>query len=220
MVFYNLPAFTRGDDTAFLSALARANKLIKKSGELDLDQASRIVLRDWSTDKFPRYTMPPPASLSKPVSDKQTEDEASQSLYAADGATLEAAPTRKELRKGRGLVKLVPLAAEARKLALEENWDDEESDGDDEDVEMEEGDGAEDGAAEEDESGSEDEDEEDEDEEEEEAPPPAPVKRKRQANPPTVAPRKKVAFDVKSKPTKQTPSVTKSSKSTPKKGRK
>lgn len=169
MVFYNLPAFTKGDDTAFLSALARANKLIKKSGELDLDQASRIVLRDWSTDKFPRYTMPPPpASASKPVSDKQTEDEASQSLYAADGATLEAAPTRKELRKGLGLVKLVPLEAEARKVALEENWDDEESDGD---VEMKEGDGAEDGEAEEGESGSEDEDEEDEDEEEEEAPP-------------------------------------------------
>jgi len=207
MLFYNLPAFSKGDDTAFLSALARANNLVKKAGELDLVSASRIVLRDWSTDNLPRYSVPSSAAI-------QT-DQGSQNLYATDGATLEAALTRKELRKGRGLIKLVPLEVETRKLALDENWDDEESD----EEEVEEMAGVDE--VEVGESGSEDEEVIEEAEEAEEAsPPPPPVKRKRQANPPTISPRKKVAFDVKAKPAKRSPSTTKPSKSASKKGRK
>ncbi len=182
MLFYNLPAFSKGDDTAFLSALARANNLVKKAGELDLVSASRIVLRDWSTDNLPRYSVP---SSAKP-NDIQT-DQGSQNLYATDSATLEAALTRKELRKGRGLIKLVPLEVETRKLALDENWDDEESD----EEEVEEMAGVDE--VEVGESGSEDEEVIEEAEEAEEAlPPPPPVKRKRQANPPTISPRKKL----------------------------
>ncbi|KLO08270.1 hypothetical protein SCHPADRAFT_908760 [Schizopora paradoxa] len=219
MVFYNLPAFSKGDDTAFLSALARANNLIKKSGELDLDQASRIVLRDWSTDKFPRYTVPPSANAStKPSSEKKNDDD-TESLYATDGATLEAASTRKDLRKGRGLIKLVPLEVETRKIALEENWDDEEESDKDEDKEMEVDEG-ESGSEEEDEEDDAEEDDEDEEEDEEEAPAPPPTKRKRHANPPAPAPRKKVAFDVKPKPVKQKPTAKMPLKPTPKKGRK
>lgn len=30
MLLYSLPAFTKGDSTAFLSAVARANQLVKK----------------------------------------------------------------------------------------------------------------------------------------------------------------------------------------------
>ncbi|KAF8960205.1 hypothetical protein BDZ97DRAFT_1834514 [Flammula alnicola] len=75
MLLYSLPAFVKGDPTAFLSGVARSNQLLKKcKGELDLTGAARIVLRDWS-------------------------------LYANDEAILAAIPTRKERRKGGGLRK-------------------------------------------------------------------------------------------------------------------
>ena len=83
-------------------------------------------------------------------------------IYASDEKILGALPTRKERRKGDGVVKLVSSEPEIRKLALETPWlvDDEESDEDeDEDAEGEDEELGED----EDASGEEDEDVEDDD---------------------------------------------------------
>jgi nuclear GTP-binding protein len=41
ILFYNLPAFTEGDVSAFLSALARACGLVKKVRSLDLLDTGR-----------------------------------------------------------------------------------------------------------------------------------------------------------------------------------
>ncbi|KAJ7781657.1 GTP-binding protein [Mycena metata] len=193
MLLYSLPAFSAGNTDAFLSSVARAHQLVKKKGELDLTGAARIVLRDWSISKFPRYTVPP------------TADGSPTPLSAADEAVLATLQTRKDLRKAKGLVKLTCGAVETRKAAVEEPWapasrekdaevDDEEQEDDEDggevdvDVEMD--------------------DEEDEDEEgsaEAEEPPIAlsgKQKRKRAAEkaPP---PRKKVSFGPDPKSSKQ-----------------
>ncbi|KAA1466062.1 hypothetical protein DENSPDRAFT_830806 [Dentipellis sp. KUC8613] len=190
MVFYNLPAFAKGDTGAFLSGVARANGYIKKGGVLDLLSAARVVLRDWTTGKFPRYTVPASATSAAPA----PEDE----------AVLERLSTRKELRKAVGLVKMVPGAVDGRTVELEAPWfggeesedeeDDDEGDDDEEeggDVEMDGPSGEEDEDEDEDEEDEEDEDEDEEDDE------PEPVavkgKRKRTSQPAAPAP-KKVAF--------------------------
>ena len=144
MLFYNLPAFAEKDADAFLSALARASGLIRKvsyfhllctpivcscrpqGGVLDTIGASRILLRDWSTGKFPRFTLPPSTSTSMAV------DSPFSDIYASDEGMLDALPTRKERRKTDGVVKLVTSEPETRKLALETPWfaDHEENDED------------------------------------------------------------------------------------------
>lgn len=200
MLFYNLPAFAKGDTIAFLSALARRHNLVKKHGELDLTGAARIVLRDWSTGKFPWFTQPPPSADSSKETDAEFAD-----LYTADAEILEAAPTRKDMRRGDGLVKLTPGSPEERRAALEAPWDepeDNESESEDE-IEV---DAAINGLSEdedEDGEGTEDDIEVDEEEEEPEEPPVVKGKRKRKEKSGPSPAAKKVAFAPHPKGTKQ-----------------
>ncbi|KAJ7122840.1 hypothetical protein C8R44DRAFT_784667 [Mycena epipterygia] len=189
MLLYSLPAFTARDTDSFLSCVARSHQLVKKKGELDLTGAARIVLRDWSIGKFPRYTVPPAASATS-----------SSALSTTDEAALATLQPRKELRKARGLVKFSCGAIETRKASVEEPWapapteKDLEVDDDEED-EQEAGD---------DEQMDEDEEEEEDEEpvEEEEPVLSGKQKRKRAAEkaPP---PRKKVSFGPDPKTSKQ-----------------
>ncbi|KAH9950048.1 hypothetical protein B0H21DRAFT_21208 [Amylocystis lapponica] len=210
MLFYNLAAFADGDANAFLSGVARSNGLVKKGGVLDLAGASRIVLRDWSTGKFPRYTMPPsPAPTPAPGTEAALAE-----IYAKDEQILGGLAIRKELRRRSGVVKLAAAEAETRRLVLDMPWVSAEHEdvdyGDEEEgeaMEDAEGDGSDKEDDEEDaEDGSAEEDEEDEDEDEDEAPVPPSVKRKRgpaKATPAPARPVKKVAFSVDPKSSKQ-----------------
>ncbi|KIJ70379.1 hypothetical protein HYDPIDRAFT_78599 [Hydnomerulius pinastri MD-312] len=185
MLSYSLPAFTKGDPSAFLAGMARVSGLIKKRGVLDHAGAARIVLRDWSTGKLMRYTVPPgaPASLSTEPGDEQI---------------LSTLKTRKELRKA-GDAKLVKLQAgdaDERNVEWDMAWEEDDSsaeddeEGGDDDHEEEDGDGVA-GQDEDSEGASEpegsndvadqdsDEDVEEEDEEAPELLPPPPPKRKR-----------------------------------------
>ncbi|KAF4616168.1 hypothetical protein D9613_011422 [Agrocybe pediades] len=223
MLMYSLPAFAKGDATAFLSGVSRANQLVKKKGELDLAGAARIVLRDWSVGKLAHYTTPPQTSQSV-ESSKAAQDAFFTELYAKDEAILATLPTRKERRKAGGLVKLSAGEPDSRQATLEEHWaslqdseDEEESDPDEADAQGMDIDDEEEDEAEEDDDDEEDNDEEDEDEEEEEeeeiAPPPvsSKQKRKRAVEAAPERPSKKVAFAPPSKqkkaaPVKHTPS--------------
>ncbi|KAF4567805.1 hypothetical protein EYR36_011431 [Pleurotus pulmonarius] len=117
MLLYNLPAFSRGNSSSFLSGLARAQQLVMKHGKLDLTGASRIVLRDWSTGKFPRYTLPATAA-------KETSSRASElaNLYATELDILASLPTHKEMRKGRGVVKMSPGEVDSREVQIDAPW--------------------------------------------------------------------------------------------------
>ncbi|OBZ71764.1 Guanine nucleotide-binding protein-like NSN1 [Grifola frondosa] len=207
MLLYNLPAFSEGDPNAFLSSVARANGLIKKGGALDLAGASRIVLRDWSTGKFARYTVP-----SSPAS-TPSRNPALADVYAKDEEVLSKLSTRKELRKSSGLVKLRAGVVDTRKINLDASWfaeedeSDEDAEGahseaDDASVDLEKESADED--IDEDEDEDEDNDEEDEEDEEEEVPSLPTGKRKRgDAKAPPARPAKKVAFAPEPKGTKQ-----------------
>ncbi|KAJ6538947.1 hypothetical protein B0H19DRAFT_334271 [Mycena capillaripes] len=192
MLLYSLPAFSAGDTDSFLSCVARAHQLVKKKGDLDLTGAARIVLRDWSVGKFPRYTVPPATSAS------------STSLSAVDEAVLATLQPRKDMRKARGLVKFTCGVMETRKASVDEPWAPVSPEKDDED-EPEDGVDAEDKEMEENED-EEEEDEEGSDDAEEELEPPIALsgkqKRKRAAEkaPP---PRKKVSFGPDPKTSKQ-----------------
>ncbi|KAF9224371.1 hypothetical protein BS17DRAFT_779690 [Gyrodon lividus] len=185
MLAYDLPAFVQGDLTGFLGGLARVSGLIKKRGVLDHAGAGRIVLRDWSTGKFARYTVPPGTSTCAPSED-------------GDEEVLATVRSRKELRKA-GDVKLIKLQAgevDERDVEWDVAWeedcgssigggdgdeDHEEEDGDEEeedsDAQSKIGDGDTD-------KGSEVNAEEEEDEEDEapELLPPPPTKRKRRVS--------------------------------------
>ncbi|KAI0269301.1 hypothetical protein BC834DRAFT_820466 [Gloeopeniophorella convolvens] len=200
MVFYSLPAFAAGDADAFLSSIARAHALIKKAGDPDLTGAARIVLRDWATGKLPRYAVPPPAPASGAAHEGEGE---------GDVALLSRLPTRKEMRRARGVVRLAAGQVDERAVALETPWfgadeDSEDSgsegrDEEDEDVETDEDkdeDGEEDASDEDDEGSVDAEDDEDKNEE---VPTPPPARKRKQPPPlkPTEAPArpaKKVAF--------------------------
>ncbi|KAF7330775.1 Guanine nucleotide-binding protein-like 3 [Mycena venus] len=193
MLLYSLPAFSAGDTESFLSCVARANQLVKKKGELDLTGAARIVLRDWSVGKFPRYTLPPSSESSTPLS-------------AADEAVLGTLQSRKDMRKARGLVKFTCGVMETRKASVDEPWAPAspekviETD-DDEDEEQEQ-----DGEVEEEMDDDEEADEDDSDGAEDEEEPPVALsgkqKRKRAAEK-APAPRKKVSFGPDPKTSKQ-----------------
>ncbi|KAL1732837.1 hypothetical protein EV714DRAFT_282387 [Schizophyllum commune] len=204
MLLYNLPAFMKEDSTAFLTGVARAKQLIKKHGAVDLTNASRVVLRDWSTGRIKWYT-PGPASSAAPSE--------------AVEAILSRLPTRKELRRAGGLVKLTPGAVDERAVELDAPWVrgaeprvGVDSDDEDVDVDMEEEDEEDSEEDDEDEDDEEDEEEDDEDQEEEDLPTPPPSKRKRGASndkslPPP--PAKKVAFAAKTKSVLKTTKTTK-----------
>lgn len=74
--------------------------------------ASKIVLRDWNTGKFSRYTMPP---ISR---------ENGQSLLSeADEKVLSHVRTRKDIRReSGGLVKLSASEMERREVELSQPW--------------------------------------------------------------------------------------------------
>lgn len=169
------------------------------------------MLRDWSTGKFPRYTHPPAPSSAAPSAGAEWAD-----LYAADAAILESAQTRKEMRKGAGLVKLVPGAVETRRAVLDASWNDVAGDDGEEAREDRPAahvslDDDEEDSAVESLLGSEDEDEEDdvedgedEDVEDGEAPQgPLSGKRKRQGKAASTPASKKVAFAADPKGSKQ-----------------
>jgi len=190
MVHYNLPAFAKGDCTAFLSGVARSNLQLKKGGAPDLTQAARIVLREWTTGKLPYYTDAPAQEPSVvPESDPLAE------LYArADGVALDITRTRKEMQKAGGLVRIVPGEVEKRKVVLETPFVAEERESGSDNGDTGEDDVDEDDDEEDEEvDGNEDEDEDDASEED--IPTPALTgKRKRIAAATTALPSKKVAF--------------------------
>ncbi|KAK0206063.1 GTP-binding protein [Desarmillaria ectypa] len=171
MLHYSLPAFAKGDVDAFLPGLARSHQFVKKRGMLDLVGASRVVLREWNLGKLRWYTMP----ASKEPVDSET-----------DKGVLAALPTRRELRKRGGLVKLSPGVVDTRLPSFEEPYSANQDDGDEDEDEEEE---------------EEEEDEDattmsDEEEEEEEEPPSAPLssKEKRKRGKEDLPPSKRVAF--------------------------
>uniref|UniRef100_A0A8H7Y2E5 CP-type G domain-containing protein n=1 Tax=Psilocybe cubensis TaxID=181762 RepID=A0A8H7Y2E5_PSICU len=211
MLMYSLPAFTKGDPTAFLSGVARANQLLKKKGELDLTGAARVVLRDWSVGKLVHYTTPPSTTTESPSSSNTTNAAFLSGLYSKDESILSLLPTRKEKRKTGGLVKLSPSVVEDRAVDVEEAWaalEDSEDEEDDEDeqggVDVEGMDVDQEDAEEEDEEEiDEDEDDEEDEEDEEEIAPPPPKnqtrKRALEVAPTPERPTKKVAFAPSSK---------------------
>jgi nuclear GTP-binding protein len=92
-----------------------------------LTGASRIVLRDWNTGKFPRYTTP----ATKNSTSSNMVDYIER-LYGDELSILATSSPRKEMWKRSGLVKLVPGDLEARKAVLDEQWlmlDEEQEDG-------------------------------------------------------------------------------------------
>ncbi|KAI0699854.1 P-loop containing nucleoside triphosphate hydrolase protein [Cytidiella melzeri] len=188
MLFYNLPAFASNDTDAFLRALARASGLIKKGGALDTTGASRIVLRDWSTGKLPRYTIATGAS--------------SEAVVDNDATILSTLHTRKELRTSTGLIKLKASEVESRQLALDSVWtgsaDSEVGDeGDEEDDEQEED-------IEDDEDDEEGEEPETGEDEEDTTAPELLVNRRKRGGPVLTSQlTKKVAFSTEPKDTKQ-----------------
>jgi nuclear GTP-binding protein len=139
MLGYNLPAFAPGDPTAFLAGLARVSGCVKKRGVLDHAGAARIVLRDWSTGEFARYTVPQ-GTCTSVIAERGDED------------VLATLRSRKEMRRaGAKLVKLQAGEVEKRDVDWDVAWEEEE--------EEEEG-----GSGAEGEDGDEDQDEEDGDE--------------------------------------------------------
>lgn len=107
MLCYNIPAFETGDIDAFLTAVARASGRIKKHGVVDVEAAARILLRDWSHNVFPYYTLPPPGATPAETNE-------------FDNAVLESVLARKELRKAnaKGLVKMVGSPLDTREVSL------------------------------------------------------------------------------------------------------
>ncbi|KAG5637321.1 hypothetical protein H0H81_005014 [Sphagnurus paluster] len=212
MLLYSLPAFAKGDSTSFLSGIARSNQLVKKHGELDLIGASRILLRDWSTGKFARYTNPPKCTnTSSPI-----KDAGLKKLYEAQAAVLETLTPRKELRKVVGLVRHSSGECETRKAVLDEPWLKEDREVSDSEDENEDGmevdhmgddddddDDEEDGDENESDEGSEEGDEEDQEEDQQTPPLSSKQKRKRGNESSTAPPSKKVAFAPDPKSSKQ-----------------
>lgn len=156
MLKYNVPYFEQGDVEAFLTSLARVNQRVNKFGEPNHEGAARILLRDWAANEFPYYTMPVKGSMEVEVAVKQPDM----------SAVLAQVPTRKELRKARGIIKFTPSELDTREIFLDDDYTDvnpERSHGDDDDEEDEEDE------LDEEEMDELDEDEDDEDGEEEAA---------------------------------------------------
>ncbi|KAH7916103.1 P-loop containing nucleoside triphosphate hydrolase protein [Hygrophoropsis aurantiaca] len=137
MLAYSLPAFAKGDPNSFLAGMARVSGLVKKKGVLDHAGAARIVLKDWSTGRLARYTIPSNSTASN------LSPSALAALYAQDEVIINTLRTRKEMRKGTEikLVKILPGGSEKRAVVLDEEWTNEsdesenesEKDGDEED---------------------------------------------------------------------------------------
>ena len=185
----------------------------EQGGIPDLALASRLVLRDWSTGKFPRYTRPPTPA---PTNSNGGADAELAKVYAKNDEVIARLETRTEMRKTRGAVRMAPGEAERREVALdslyfgaedEEGSDEEEEgdEGDDEEVDELDESGEESGDEENGVSEGEDEDEDEDEDEEDGEPAPLPGKRKRAAQIQKIPsrPAKKVAFAPEPKGTKQ-----------------
>ena len=85
-----------------------------------MTNAGRIVLRDWSTAKLPRYSNPPTLALSTSTIPDGRLDYSE--LYAADEGILEGVSSRKEMRRGAGLVRMLPGVLEVRRPILDAPW--------------------------------------------------------------------------------------------------
>lgn len=79
------------------------------------------MLRDWSTGKFARYSIPPTTDLSN-TCDPKTQHSIFEKLYASDAIILEHVLSRKELRKFVGLVKISSGEVDPRKVVLQDHW--------------------------------------------------------------------------------------------------
>ena len=120
MVHYNLPAFVPGDCSAFLAGVARSSGILKKGGKADLTQAARTVLRDWTTGKLPFYTDAPKEDNGTDFVSAGADEASLVKLYArGDEVALANMGTRREMRKARGLVRIVCGEAERRRIALD-----------------------------------------------------------------------------------------------------
>jgi nuclear GTP-binding protein len=119
-----------GDGTrlGFLPPYAFAlTPLSLQKGALDLTGAARIVLRDWNTGKFARFTTPPSTPPPNATAINVSSHGAGSvtfttKFYAEDDAILMALSTRKEMRKKGGLVKVSSGSIEERKVAMAQNW--------------------------------------------------------------------------------------------------
>jgi nuclear GTP-binding protein len=106
--------------------------------------AARLVLRDWSAGKLPRYAVPPPSPTLTAPQDAITtaadgDDPALAAIYADVAAILERLVPRKELRQSRDVVRLSSGRVDERALAIEASWfgDGSACDDDDGDIIME-----------------------------------------------------------------------------------
>lgn len=57
MIAYGLPAFK--DTTEFLACVCSARGKIKSGGVFNMEEAARLVLKDWNSGSIPFYTLPP-----------------------------------------------------------------------------------------------------------------------------------------------------------------
>jgi nuclear GTP-binding protein len=82
--------------------------------------AARLVLRDWSTGKLPRYALPPKAdvhsALDIPAPANATD------IYGNDENVLAQIPSRAERRRATGVVRMAAAARETRRVDLAAPW--------------------------------------------------------------------------------------------------
>ena len=161
-----------------------------QGGAPDLTTASRIILRDWSTGRIPRYTIPAAAPPTQQSDARESNDE----------NVLATLIPRKELRKTSGLVKLQSGEVDKRKVGLEMDWvvEKDELKGENGDIDGED----EEEGVDEDEEGEEDasdEEEEEDDEQDDALILSGKRKRKSTKQPLPTKPKKSVAFAVEPK---------------------
>ncbi|KAG8958085.1 hypothetical protein FRC03_009474 [Tulasnella sp. 419] len=212
MVHYNIPAFLPGDTNAFLTCRARSTGRLKKKGIPDLKDTASSLLRDWRIGKFPYVTAPLASGKLSQESPQTTKEPELAALYErSDPSILEALPSIKEMRTGRGLIRLKAGEPDNRVIELHSAYEtdtakkgpltrNEGSEDDEDEVEDEdEGDGSheEDASPDEmdDNEESESDDNEDDQSSEQSSSPPPSSKRKRSIKEqPLPPPTKKVAF--------------------------
>ena len=95
--------------------------IYSQGGNLDVAGAARHVLRDWSTGKLSRYAVPPPVSGGLRAATDAVSP-ALAAIYAGDAALLERLLSRKEFRRSRDIVRLLPECVDDRALALDAPW--------------------------------------------------------------------------------------------------
>lgn len=127
MLAYNVPHFAAGDVETFLISLARAQGRVRKRGDADVEAASKTILRDWSHNLLPYYTLPTKSEL----------ENAKATLSEEEKKVVENLKTRQEMRKtGKGLIRFKVPELDTRDLILDEEMVDDESDDEGDDGEI------------------------------------------------------------------------------------